>query len=120
MAHNLKLDVNNDIVIGRGTTRISGLEYTMQLTKCRLLTVLKEWKANQALGLPWFSDIMIKAPDISLIEGLILSCIKNTPHVIDVLSIDLQLDKNNRMLNVSFEAMSDWGLFTSNVPFGGN
>lgn len=120
MAFNLKLDSNHDIIIGRGTTRVAGLDYTIQLVKNRLLTVLGEWKANKSLGLPWFSDIMVKAPDLSLVEGLILSCIKGTPHVLDVLRINLELDKSNRVLNVTFEALSDWGLFEGNVPFGGN
>ena len=120
MAHNLKLNSDNDIIIGRGTSRVEGLPFTIQLVKNRLLTVLGEWKANPSLGLPWFSDIMIKAPDLSLVEGLILNCIKETPHVLDVLSINLQLDKDNRILNVTFEALSDWGLFDSNVAFGGS
>lgn len=120
MAHNLKLNADNDIVIGRGTSRVEGLEYTVQLTKNRLLTVLGEWKADQSRGLPWFSDVMVKAPDMSLIEGLILTCIKETPHVLDVLSINLKLDKVNRVLSVTFEALSDWGLFESSIPIGGN
>lgn len=120
MAHNLKLNSNNDIIIGRGTTRVAGRELTIQLVKCKLLTVLGEWKADPSLGIPWFSDIMVKAPDLSLVEGLILTCIKNTPHVLDVISINLQLDKDNRVLTVTFEALSDWGLFESTVAFGGN
>ena len=120
MAYNLQLDSNNDIVIGRGTSRIGGLDYTIQLVKNKLLTVLGEWKANTTLGLPWFSDILVKAADLSLVEGLILTCIKNTPHVIDVVSIDLALNKDSRVLTVTFEAISDWGLFSASVPVGGN
>lgn len=120
MAHNLKLDSNNDIIVGRGTSRVAGLEYTIQLVRNRLLTVLGEWKADPSRGLPWFSEIMVKASDLSLVEGLILTSIKDTPHVQDVLSINLNLDKGSRLLSVSFEALSDWGLFESNVPFGGN
>jgi hypothetical protein len=119
VAHNLKLNVDNDIIIGRGTSRVAGLEFTAQLVKNKLLTVLGEWQANPSLGLPWFSDIMIKAPDLSLVEGLILSSIKNTPHIQDVLSIQLNLNKNSRTLNVTFEALSDWGLFQSDVLLGG-
>lgn len=119
MAFNLKLGSNHDIIIGRGTARVSGLEYTVQLTKTRLLTLLGEWKANPTLGLPWFSEIMVKTPDLSLIEGLILDCIKQTPHVIDVLSIDLALDKQTRILAVTFEAISDWGTFNSTVAVTG-
>lgn len=120
MAFNLKLDSNHDIIIGRGTARVEGMAYTAQLTKTRLLTVLGEWKADPNLGLPWFSDIMIKSPDLSLVEGLILSCIKETPHVLDVLSISLVLDKETRILTVTFEALSDWGTFNDTVATGGN
>jgi hypothetical protein len=119
MAFNLKLDSNHDIIIGRGTTRTSGLDYTMQLTKTRLLTLLGEWKANPTLGLPWFSEVMIKTPDLSLIEGLILDCIKQTPHVLDVTNITLALDTQTRILTVSFEAISDWGTFNSTVAVTG-
>lgn len=119
MAFNLKLDSNHDIIIGRGTTRVSGLGYTAQLTKTRLLTVLGEWKADPNLGLPWFSDIMRSNPDLSLVEGLILSCIKGTPHVLDVTSISLVLDKVTRVLTVTFEALSDWGTFNSTVAVTG-
>ena len=120
MAFNLKLNSDNDIIIGRGTARVEGLAYTAQLVKNKLLTVLGEWKADPSLGLPWFSDIMIKNPDLSLVEGLILSCIKGTPHVLDVLSIALSLDKETRILTVTFEAISDWGTFGNTVSVGGN
>ena len=120
MAFNLKLNSDNDIIIGRGASRVGGKEYTAQLVKNRLMTVLGEWKADPSRGLPWFSDIMIKAPDLSLIEGLILSCIKETPHVLDVLSISMSLDKETRTLTVTFEAVSDWGTFNSTVAVGGN
>lgn len=120
MAFNLKLNSNNDIIIGRGASRVEGLSYTAQLTKNRLLTVLGEWKADTSRGLPWFSDIMIKNPDLSLVEGLILSCIKETPHVLDVLSITLTLDNKTRILTVTFEALSDWGTFNNTVAIGGS
>ena len=120
MAFNLKLNSDNDIIIGRGAARVEGMAYTAQLTKNRLLTVLGEWKANKSLGLPWFSDIMIKGADLSLVEGLILDCIKGTPHVLDVLSISLVIDKATRILTVTFEALTDWGTFSDTVATGGN
>jgi hypothetical protein len=120
MAFNLKLNSDNDIIIGRGASRVAGKEFTIQLVKNRLLTVLGEWKADTSLGLPWFSDIMVKAPDLSLVEGLILDCIKRTKHVLDVTSIDLSLNEKTRTLTVTFTALTDWGLFDSTVALGGN
>ena len=121
MANNLKLDgATHDIIIGRGATRVEGLEYTAQLVKCRLLAVLNEWYADPNIGLPWFTDIMIKAPDLGLIEGLILTSIRGTPHVQVVTSIDLNLDHGTRTLSATFEALSDWGIINSSVSLGGN
>ena len=120
MANNLKLDNNHDIIPGRGNERVEGLAYTAQLVKCRLLTVLNEWYADPTIGLPWFSDIMIKTPDLGLVEGLILTSIRGTPHVLDVTSIDLNLNHGTRTLTVTFEALSDWGVINSTVSLGGN
>ena len=57
---------------------------------------------------------------IGLIEGLILTSIRGTPHVQDVTSIDLNLDHGTRMLSVTFDAISDWGIINSSVSLGGN
>ena len=120
MAYNLKLGPDNDLIVGRGMERVEGLSYTTQLVKCRLLTVLGEWYADNTIGLPWFSDVMIKAPDLGMIEGLISTNIRECPHVISVTSIKPSLDKSSRILNVSFEALSDWGVINSTVTLGGN
>lgn len=120
MAYNLKLSSDHDLIIGRGAERVEGLEYTTQLVKCRLLTVLNEWYADKTIGLPWFSDIFIKTPDLTLIEGLISTNIKECPHVIGVSRIDLQHDHKTRILTVTFEALSDWGTINSSVALGGN
>mgnify|MGYP001568549313 CR=1 FL=1 len=115
MAQNLMLGANNDLIIGRGAARVKGLAYTAQLVKNKLLTVLGEWEANPTLGLPWFAEIMIKTTDLSLVEGLIITCIKSTPHVLDVSSITLSLQNSTRVLTVAYEAISDWGLFADTV-----
>lgn len=120
MTMNLQLSADHDIIIGRGASRVGGLAYTAQLVKSRLLTVLGEWKADESRGLPWFSEIMIKSPDLSLVEGLILNCIKETPHVVDVTGINLSLDKDSRVLAVTFTGISDWGVFDSTVALGGS
>lgn len=120
MANNLQLDPDTwDLIIGRGATRVEKLSYTAQLVKSRLLTVLGEWKPVPTLGMPWFDAVLTKAPDISLIEGLIRDVIIGTPHVIDIPYINLNLNKGSRTLNVSFSAISDWGDFEEEVSLGG-
>lgn len=120
MANNLQLNPDTwDIIIGRGATRVGGLSFTAQLVKSRLLTILGEWKPTPNLGMPWFDAVMTKAPDLSLIEGLVRDVIIETPHVLDVSYVNLNLDKGMRTLNISFSAISDWGDFEEEVSLGG-
>jgi len=119
MANNLKLDPNTwDIIIGRGAERVEGLAFTAQMVRSRLQTVLGEWKPTPALGMPWFDSVFTKAPDISLIQALVIEEIKKVEHVKDVSYIKLGFDKGARTLNITFTAISDWGDIDSNITVG--
>lgn len=123
MSFNLRLDEStHDIVIGRGAERTEGLALTKQLVKCRLLTVLGEWSPDTLIGLPWFTEVMVKGQKLSVIEGMVRDCILGTDHVLEVQSLTLSLNKDNRVLTIDFIALSDWGLFESstNLSVGNN
>ncbi len=112
MAGNLALDSNHDIIIGRGTTRISGAAQVAQLVKCRLLTIFGEWKLDNSLGLPWFEAIFTKQVRPSDIEAAIANIIRGTAGVQQLLSIDIDADYRDRRLGISFTALSDYGNIT--------
>ncbi|ASD53984.1 baseplate wedge subunit [Escherichia phage ST32] len=112
MAGNLALDSNHDIIIGRGTTRISGAAQVAQLVKCRLLTIFGEWKLDNSLGLPWFEAIFAKQVRPSDIEAAIANIIRGTAGVQQLLSIDIDADYRDRKLGISFTALSDYGNIT--------
>lgn len=112
MAGNLALDSNHDIIIGRGTTRISGAAQVAQLVKCRLLTIFGEWKLDNSLGLPWFEAIFTKQVRPSDIEAAIANIIRGTTGVQQLISIDIDADYRARSLGISFTALSDYGDIT--------
>ncbi|HGD9033407.1 hypothetical protein QNH05_gp75 [Escherichia phage vB_EcoM_DE15] len=112
MAGNLALDSNHDIIIGRGTTRISGAAQVAQLVKCRLLTIFGEWKLDNSLGLPWFEAIFTKQVRPSDIEAAIANIIRGTAGVQQLISIDIDADYRARSLGISFTALSDYGNIT--------
>ncbi|WPF71399.1 hypothetical protein [Escherichia phage vB_EcoM_JL1] len=112
MAGNLALDSNHDIIIGRGTTRISGAAQVAQLVKCRLLTIFGEWKLDNSLGLPWFEAIFTKQVRPSDIEAAIANIIRGTAGVQQLISIDIDADYRDRKLGISFTALSDYGDIT--------
>ena len=109
MAGNLALNSNHDIIIGRGATRIDGAAQVAQLVKCRLLTLLGEWKQDTSLGLPWFDAIFTKQVRPSDIEAAIANIIRGTAGVQQLISVDINPDYRERFLSISFVAISDYG-----------
>lgn len=109
MAGNLALDSNHDIIIGRGATRIGGAEQVAQLVKCRLLTLLGEWKQDTSLGIPWFEGIFTKNVRPADIQLTIANIIRGTAGVQQLISIELDADYRARTLTITFTAISDYG-----------
>lgn len=109
MAGNLLLDSNHDIIIGRGATRVGGVEGVAQIVKCRLLTVFGEWKHDPTTGLPWFEGIFTKTVRTADIEAAIANIIRSTPGVQQLISINIDADFREREVRVSFIAISDYG-----------
>lgn len=109
MAGNLALDSNHDIIIGRGATRVGGAEQIAQLVKCRLLTLLGEWKQDTSLGIPWFEGIFTKNVRPADIQLTIANIIRGTAGVQQLISIELDADYRARTLTITFTAISDYG-----------
>lgn len=109
MVGNLALDSNHDIIIGRGATRIGGAEQIAQLVKCRLLTLLGEWKQDTSLGIPWFEGIFTKNVRPADIQLTIANIIRGTAGVQQLISIELDADYRARTLTITFTAISDYG-----------
>ena len=109
MAGNLALDSNHDIIIGRGATRIGGAPQVAQLVKCRLLTLLGEWKQDTSLGLPWFEGIFSKNVRPADIQAALANIIRSTNGVQQLISLDVDADYRERNLTISFIAISDYG-----------
>ena len=109
MAGNLALDSNHDIIIGRGATRIGGAEQIAQLVKCRLLTLLGEWKQDTSLGIHWFEGIFTKNVRPADIQLTIANIIRGTAGVQQLISIELDADYRARTLTITFTAISDYG-----------
>ncbi|AWN08651.1 baseplate wedge subunit [Erwinia phage Faunus] len=107
--NNLQLDSNWDIIIGRGTARFSGAPMVAQLVKSRLLTLLGEWQQDTSIGLPWFDSIFGKNSRVSDIQSALANVIRTTPHVLQLVDLQVNADYRGRTLTVTFNALSDFG-----------
>lgn len=111
---NLKLDANNDIIVTRSVERTSGLEYTTQLVKNRLLTFLGEWKLNPNLGIPW-TGVLDRSYDLQATKFAVQNTIETTRGVKSLNSLSLVADKDTRLLTIEFSATSIYGPISSQV-----
>lgn len=105
---NLKLDENNDIIIGRGAARTSGADYTLQLVKNRLWTRLGEVNLDRELGVPW-TQLLDKGTNIGYFQAILYDTIQETPGVAQVTSIALIPNYSARTLTVTFTATTIYG-----------
>lgn len=114
MAFNLKLDENHDIIVGRQAARTEGLDYTVQLVKCRLLAFLGEWPLDRSIGVPW-TGVLDRSFDISATKFAVRNVIMTTPGVKALNSLTLNADKTTRLLTIEFNATSIHGEISAGV-----
>ena len=115
MSSNLKLDSNWDIVIGRGATRVGGVDFVAQNVKSRLMTLLGEWQHNPSLGLPWFDGLLGKHVTSDDIQVAVQNVILSTNNVRYVALVTVDADHRQRTISINFTAESDFGTIEDSV-----
>lgn len=106
----------NDIVMleGGGIARVTDGEYTVQLIKSKMLTLLGEWRLDASKGWINYGDFK-RNPDLFDIEfrarAVILSC--KGVQKIDSLTMEL----SRRTLTVTFHATTIYGGIELTIPW---
>ena len=107
--YNLAIDPDTgDLIIGRGATRIGGIDYTAQLVRSRLQTILGEWEPDPSLGIDWLTMMGNNAP-LSEYERKIRTTILDTNGVRAIVSLNMLPDYRSRRLAVTFVLASIYG-----------
>jgi hypothetical protein len=79
-------------------SRISGAEYAKQKIRQRLLFILGEWILDTRLGVPWFEEILVKNPDLRLIQARIRDVILSVPGMVNVQKAEAAVKDRNLSL----------------------
>lgn len=100
----------HDIVVQDGDLAIvTGRQAILQNIVQRLRIFLGEWFLDNTIGLPYFTEILVKNPDQSKIDALFLNQIMGTPGVLEVTSYSFTPNFATRGLTISFEATTTDG-----------
>lgn len=105
-ATNLFLDpTTNDLVIGPDFNlrfTVDNSELVSQKITNRLQTFRGEWYLNRDLGIPYYSDVFRKNPNLPQIRSILLAAVKGVNGVEEIIRFDTELDSGTRQLNVDF------------------
>ena len=101
---------------GHRLSLVTGEQAIEQNVKIRLRFVKGTWLLDEAQGLPYLEDILIKSPDLLLVESLFREAVRTTQGIVSVNSINVTLD-NTRKLSLSFSATMDTGAVLTFTPF---
>lgn len=104
-------DSTGDLVLENGDlTFVENADCVKQFVIQRLKLFAGEWFLDISQGVPWFSDILKKNPDIIVVDALLKEAILDTPGVVELMSFEFEFNSAQRTLTVSTEIRSQDGL----------
>jgi hypothetical protein len=101
---------------GHRLSLVTGEAAMEQQLKIRFRFVEGTWFLSLLEGLPYLSDILIKSPDLLLVESLFREAIESTPGITTVNTINVTVDAT-RKLTLTFSATMDTGETLVFSPF---
>lgn len=104
-----------DLTGGRATL-IDEDEAIAQTVRSYLRTFLGEWYlARKTMGVPWWEDVLVKAPSAALLEQVFRTAITRRPGVRALEKLDLSLN-DERVLEVTYVIRTRTGELSRTVP----
>lgn len=103
----LALDTSGDIAIANGRPSfVIGAEYVAQKMQSRFRTILGEWFMDKRVGVPYV-DFVDPGYDLSLIQSTLTRVAQETPGVLEILGMTLEVDRSTRQLVAIVECKLD-------------
>jgi hypothetical protein len=99
----LEFSDDNDLIL------IDGVDAIRQHITIRLQFFQAEWFLDERIGIPYYQEILRKAPDLNVVRSIFREAILTTPGVIAVTDLVTEYDGTTRTLTVSFSAQTEEG-----------
>jgi hypothetical protein len=80
-----------------------------QRIQCRLQTFRGECFLDRSIGVPYFSEVTRKNPDLARVRSLLASVVAGVEGVSKVLSLELLFESARRHLSVTFRVLGSSG-----------
>jgi len=94
----------------------TGEEAIEQNLRIRLRFFLEEWFLDTRQGIPYFREVLIKNPNLLLLQSIFRTAILDTTGISAVTQLTVELDKPTRSLSLFFAATMDTGAVLTYSP----
>lgn len=99
-----------DLLLVSGTTSvIDAGEFAAQRIRTTLNVFLGEWFLDLKIGIPYFRDLLIHSPNSDTVITTFRTAIMNTPGIVSVPELTVDLDTTARIATVNFTAIYESG-----------
>lgn len=105
--HDIKLTMVNGLL---ELTLTDGPAAVEQDWKIRMWTFKGEWFADQRIGVPYFQNILVKNPDLTLIGSIFRRVALSTTGIAAVLDLTMGFERVSRNLTVAIEVRLEDGI----------
>lgn len=99
----LALDTNGDLLVNSSGDFVP-IDSVRQGVQIKLRWVKGEWVFNPSFGVPYFETILVKAPNVALIEKALRDQILSVEGIVSVGSVDIDIDAKGRVMKAKFTA----------------
>ncbi len=104
----IKIDSSNDLDITTGDLQIvTAGDAVSQHLRIRLRFIRGEWFLDLRIGIPYFEEVLVKAINLMSVRGIFAEVIRDTPGVISLGDLTVDLDRSSRVLGLPFSALLD-------------
>ena len=113
--------VEDDIYISPlGLLRLTEdlLEEVAQRLQTKFQFFLGEWFLDETLGVPYYRDILVRNPNLPVIRSIFSQLITDDEGVENIVTLDLAVDGETRVLSVTFQAVLVSGEALGPLTFG--
>ena len=72
--------------------------------KAKLHTFKGEWFLDYTKGVEYFDDVLVKSPNLQIVERVLRTAIEEDEDVREILAYSQEFDQKSRVLSVKFKA----------------
>lgn len=102
--------ITNDIVVANGDLSIvSGSDAIAQDWQQQMQVWAGEWFLDNTIGVPYKQTILVKNPNLDLVQAALLTATTNVPGIVLILDFNFNYDNNSRSISVSIVAQTSTG-----------